>query len=264
MAGNFAIALMLVLKMAICAVIAFAGGYLIISGFAARKISGREALVLAVGLCVLLFVCVALTLRGGAGILILFAAVGGSALLFAVLARLADRRVARGLFDEEMDRYMQALELDPENVAAHSLLADAYRRMGKLEKAVEEYEEAVRLDPSLREERYWLERLRAKLAGEESRDLLCPRCRTPRPDKAAECPDCGRMYSAWEVWRHKLQTMDPTHQAILTAVGVGAVAVALAATALAPGLLKLLGVIVVLLAPVAAFILMGRAGGRAG
>jgi hypothetical protein len=262
MGGDFSVAFLIVLKMAICAAIASAGGYMILSALFARQISGREAFLLTAGLLALSCYCVTLALKGGPGILLLLVVVVGTALAFHALAYAADRRIAKGLVDEEITKYQDALEIDPNNTAAHSLLADTYRRLGLVSRAIEEYEAALRLEPSLQEERYWLERLRTELDRQGRKEMLCPRCRTARPAGAGSCPECGRQYSLWEVWRHRFEVMEPTRHAILTGVGVGAISMIVAILVVAPGATKLLSVIVVLLAPLAAFLFTARARGR--
>ena len=263
MGGAFADAFLLVFQMAICAVIAFAGGYMILSAAFERKISGREAFLLVAGLFVLMFVCVKMMLYGGPGILLLLLVVAGTGVLFRLLARTADRRLTKGMDDEEIGRYERALEIDPDNTAAHALLADAYRHRGELKRAIEEYEAALRLEPSLKQESYWLERLKVEVERQASKELLCPRCRTPRPEGAGTCPECDREYSAWEVWRHSFEMMDQTRQATLTGVGVGAAGLLFAVLVLVPGATKLIGVVVVLLAPAAVYILTARTRGKA-
>jgi len=263
MAGAFADAFLLVFQMAICAAIAFAGGYMILSAVFARQISGREAFLLVAGLFVLMFICVKMMLYGGPGILLLLLVVAGTAAFFRLLARTADRRLTKGMDDEEIGRYEHALEIDPDNTAAHALLGDTYRRRGEPERAIEQYEAALRLEPSLRQESYWLERLKVEVEREGRRELLCPRCRTPRPEGAGACPECDREYSAWEVWRHTFEMMDQTRQAILTGVGVGAAGLLFAVVVLVPGATKLVGIVVVLLAPAAVYILTARARGKA-
>jgi len=262
--GNFFAAFVLVFQMVICAAIGFAGGYMILSALFARKISGREAFLLTMGLFAVLFFSVSMMLRGGPGMLVLLVVVAGTACLFHALARAGDRRIAKGLVDEEIARYKEALEIDPDNTAAHSLLGDTYRRLGQLERAIEAYEAALRLEPSLRAERYWLERLKSELERREEKELLCPRCRTPRPEGAGSCPECGRVYSAWEVWRHAFRTMEPTRQAIVMGVSVGAAGVILAIVVLVPGATKLVSIMVLLLAPAAVFLFTARAGRKGG
>jgi len=261
---DFGAAFSLVLSMAICAAIGFAGGHMILSALFARKITGREAFLLASGLLVLLFLCVSMALRGGPGVILLLLAVAGAALAFRLLALAADRRLTKGIVEEEIAKYQHAMEVDPSNTAAHSLLADTYRRIGQLEPAIEEYQAALSLDSSLRQERYWLERLRREVESGGQKELLCPRCGTPRPQGAGECQECGRMYSAWEVRRHAFGLMPPGRRAAVAGVAVGAMSVLLAIIVLAPGAMKLMGLMVVLLVPAAVFILTARAGGGQG
>ncbi len=246
--GDFAAAMIVVAKLVICALVSFAGGYWILSAWFDRKITGREALLLTAGLFVLQFLAVSLALRGGPGMILLFGAVFGAAVLFRGLARRAERKLGEKLDEEEIARYQQALELEPDNPYAHSLLADTYRRIGRLELAVTEYEVAVRLNPSLREERYWLGRLRKEIERKWSKEMSCPRCGEVRPPRASACPECGRLYSSLETWTHALRTMAPGRKAVLLGVGAGAFAAALAVTAMAPGKLKLSALLILPLA----------------
>jgi len=72
------------------------------------------------------------------------------------------------------------------------------------------------------------------------------------------------MYSAWEVRRHAFGLMPPGRRAAVAGVAVGAMSVLLAIIVLAPGAMKLMGLMVVLLVPAAVFILTARAGGGQG
>ena len=262
--GDFAAAMAVVAKMVICAAISFAGGYWILSAWFDRRIWGREAAALTVGLLVVQFFAVSLVLRGGRGTLVLFGAVFGGALLLRVVSRGAEKRLGERLDEEEIARYRQVLEVEPANPLAHSLLGDTYRRMGRLEMAVAEYEVAVRLDASLREERYWLERLRQELERRERKQMSCPRCRQLRPRRTTLCPECGRQYSTLETWGHALRVMEPGRKTVLLGVGMGGLAAALAVVAMAPGKLKLAAVVILLLAPLAAAIISAHTKRRTG
>jgi len=256
--GDFAVAMTVVMKLAICAIISFIGGYWILSGWFDQRISGREALLLALGLLVFQFFAVSLVMRGGPGILALFGVVFGGGLLFRELTRRAERRLGESLDGEEIARYQRVLEVEPENPIAHSLLADTYRRMGRVEPAVAEYETAVRLNPSLREERYWLERLRRELERRGRKEMSCPRCGEARPRRAAACPECGRLYSTVETWGHALRVMEPSRKAIWLGVGAGAFAAVLGVIAMAPGRMKLAALLTLFLAPLAGMVIRAR------
>ena len=253
--GDYAAAMAVVAKMLICAAISFVGGYWILSAWFDRKLSGREALLLTLGLLALQFFAVSLMLRGGPGIVVLFGIVFGGGLLLWMLASSAERRLDKSLDEEEIARYQRVLEVEPENALAHSLLGDTYRRMGKLEMATAEYEAAVRLNPSLREERHWLKRLRRELERAGRKEISCPRCGEIRPGQAKACPECGRPYSTLETWGHALRVMDSSRKAVLLGVSTGALAAALAVIAMVPGKMKLAAVLIFLLAPFAAAII---------
>jgi tetratricopeptide (TPR) repeat protein len=258
MGGALATAMAMVLKMVVCAAISFVGAYWILSAWFDRRIAGREALVLATGLAVLQFYAVSLALHGGAGILLLLGTVGGAGLLMRRLSRRSAEKISERLDEQEITRYLEVIDREPENAVAHSLLGDTYRRIGRLELAVGEYEEAVRLDPSLREERYWLERLRADLERRSRKEMSCPRCGALRPKRALECPECGRPYSSIETWSHTIRVMEPRRKAMWFGLGVGALIAVAAMLALAPGKMKLAAVIVLVLTPIAMMIVSAR------
>jgi len=257
-------AFILVFTIVICAAIAFAGGIWILSGWFDRRLSGREAVLLALGLFALMFYSVSLALRGGPGILILFAVVFGTALLLRGLARYADRSIAKQLDDADIAKYTEAIETYPENPHAHSLLADVYRRLGEHDLAAQEYEAALRIDPSLKEERYWFERMRSEIGRLASRKMSCPRCGTERRDGELECLECGRLYSSIETWRHAFRVMEPAQKALWLGLALGAAAAATAVVSLAPGATKLASLAVVLLVPVCILVMSARMRRRTG
>jgi tetratricopeptide (TPR) repeat protein len=264
MGGMLADAMVMVLKLVVCAVVSFVGAYWILSAWFDRRIAGREALVLATGLAVLQFYAVSLALHGGAGILLLLGTVGGVGMLMRQLSRRSADRVSDHLDEEEVAKYLAVIDREPGNAVAHSLLGDTYRRIGRLELAVEEYQEAVRLDPSLREERYWLGRLRVDLERRSRREMSCPRCGTLRPGRALDCPECGRPYSSVETWSHAIRVMEPGRKAMWFGLGMGALIAVAAMLAMAPGKMKLAAVIVLLLTPIAMMIVSARMSRNAG
>jgi len=257
--GAFPQAFAIVFLMSVCAVTAFLAGYWILSGWFDRRIRGTEAVLLLCGLLVLMCVTVSMVARGGPGAPVMILAVAGFALLGRALVRRADRRLADAIDREEIAKYEKGLAADPNNVAAHSLLADTYRRLHDHARAIEKYEAALRLDPSLKEERVWLERSRAELERRQRKDLRCPRCGFPRPARAPDCPECGRLYSSVETWAHAFRVMSPMRKAGWVGLGVGASGAAIAVALLAPGVAKLVGLAAVLLAPVMLIIISLRA-----
>lgn len=251
-------------KIVVCALIGFAGGFWILSALFDRRISAREAVVLGLGLFFLMFFSISQMLHGGPGMLILFGGVFGSALLLRSLGRYADHRIAARLNDAEIEKYRQAIENYPDNPHPHSLLADVYRRLGEHELAAKEYQAALELDSSLREERYWLEQMRTEIERSTQKEMSCPRCGTARPGREPVCPECGRLYSTIETWRHALRAMEPRRKALWMGAGLGGLAAVIAVLSWAPGATKLMSVAVFVVAPIFVIVLSARMRRRTG
>jgi tetratricopeptide (TPR) repeat protein len=191
-------AIFMVGKMVICAIIASAGALGILSAWFDRRLLTWEALLLAAGLIVLMFHSVPLAMESGSGILILLVAVAGMALVLRGLSGRVEQRLGKGMDEEDVGRYRAVVEQHPENPHAHSLLADTYRRVGELELAAREYEEALRIDPSLKQERYWLQWLGVQSELRKGKNASCARCQAVRPARTPTCPTCGHSESALE------------------------------------------------------------------
>jgi len=198
--GMVGTAAILLMKVALVSFLAGGGAYWILSAWMNRALSATEAVMLMIGLILVTFFLVSYALSQGFGavfamLLLIAAAVVG----MSHYSRVADRKLSQRFDDEDIATYREALELDPTNAAAHSLLADLYRRREQYELALQEYEEAVRIAPTLQEERYWVGRLKDKLSGierggkipGEEMDTPCPVCRAIVPAYAERCQECG-------------------------------------------------------------------------
>jgi tetratricopeptide (TPR) repeat protein len=260
----FGEAFLLAFKMVICCVISFAGAYWILAAWFDRRVSGREAILLLLGLVALMFFAISLVFKGGPGILVLAAVVFGGAALLRLLSRHAEGKLVARLNEDEIAKYQQAIEDYPENPYAHSLLADVYRRLGRRELAMAEYEAALNIDPSLRQERYWLERMRTELEQAATKEMTCPRCGTPRRGREIACAECGRPYSSLETWSHAFKLMEPSRKALWLGAGLGAVIAAAATAVLAPGVIKAASLAMLLLAPLAVIVMSRRIRQRTG
>lgn len=188
----------------------------------------------------------------------------GGAGALRLLAAWSDRRLAARLNEDELAKYRQAIEDHPDNPYPHSLLADVYRGLGRDESAAAEYEAALAIDPSLREERYWLGRMRTELDRAAEKGMVCPRCGAPRRDRQAACLDCGRPYSTMETWFHAFHGMDTRGKAMWLGFGLGALIVAGATAALAPGAMKAAAVVAAGLFPLAVMAMSWRMRRRTG
>ncbi|MFB3879953.1 MAG: tetratricopeptide repeat protein [Armatimonadota bacterium] len=238
-------------KMVACALIAFAGCYWILANWFDQRLSGRETLLLMLGLLSLTSYAVSLLFSSGPGVAVIAAVVFGGAGALRVLAAWSDRRLADHLDEDEVAKYKQAVEDYPDNPYPHSLLADVYRRLGQREDAIAEYEAALALDPSLREERYWLGRIQTELDREAGKVMACPRCGALRRGKEAACAECGRPYSTVETWSHRFRRMEARGKAVWLGGALGALIVLGATAALAPRAMKAAAVVAAVLLPLA-------------
>jgi len=200
--GMLAEAFLVIIRAAICAFLAFGGAYWIITSWIDKRLQAWEAVGLLAVLLVVLFVVVGYVVQNGfvavALLVVVTAALVGAVSLY---AKAADRRRHQQFDAEDIGKYLEAIDLDPKNVAAHSLLANVYRRQGRLEEALAEYEEAVRLSPDLSQERYWIDRLKVLIERKEQgqdlyvqealRDSPCPVCGAIISGAETACPECG-------------------------------------------------------------------------
>jgi Tetratricopeptide repeat len=183
----------LLVRVVLCAAIAGGGGYWVIASWMNRRLSATEAVTLLAGLVVLVSFGVRLATRASTGAFaLLMALVAASVWGLYSYSNYVNRRTHQSFDEEDIAAYQAALELDPRNVAAHSLLAKTYRRQGRLELALEEYQAALRLDPSLQEERYWAARLKQQLEAAAGREARCPHCGATGPPVDGLCQGCGQ------------------------------------------------------------------------
>jgi len=226
----------MVLMMSVCILLSFGGVHWVLSSWFARRIHGWEAFLLLAAIVGAMYFAIVLVMSGNPmGMAIPLVALGAG-LVGRALFEWSDRRQRDSFDDEDIARYQAAIQMDPKNVAAHSLLADTWRRMGRLEEAIKEYQGALDLDASLKEEKYWLEQCRLQLERRgRPAEVTCPRCGIPRTAGETVCPQCGRCHSMWETWAHAFRGMAPAHRAVWSVVGAAAVTLVLAIGALVPG-----------------------------
>ncbi len=196
-------AALILFRAAVCAFLAFGAGYWIITSWIDKRLSAVEAGGLLAALLVVMSLLVMYAVQSS--LVMVFIVIALSVALVLALrgyAASADRRLNRRFDEEDIAKYLAALELDPNNVAAHSLLADVYRRQNRWEEALAEYEAAVKLSPELQKERYWIDRLKA-MADRKSqglaiyekvkvREFVCPDCGAIIGPDEADCPECGK------------------------------------------------------------------------
>ncbi len=114
--------------------------------------------------------------------------------LLVALTPLLRRRVEKAENDRyytgQIEQCIEAIKLDPRNLAARSRAAEALYRLGRMDEAIEQYSEVVRLAPRSIEETHRLKQLIRE--RDERRDpmVICPICRHSNPGSRLHCANC--------------------------------------------------------------------------
>lgn len=61
-----------------------------------------------------------------------------------------------GKLREAVNEYKEAIKLDPDNAIAHKSLGSIYYRLTMLDESIQEFELAVKINPNFHIARYWL------------------------------------------------------------------------------------------------------------
>lgn len=158
-----------------------------------------------------------------------------------------ERRETRKFYDERIEQYRQVIGADPLNLAARARLADALYKEGRLDEAIEELTEAVRLAPNSRVEASRLRQLIQE--REERRDppVTCPGCGHRNPKNKVYCMNCEADLRAISAFRARLADRGWKQLVRSSAVAVGVLMAVLMLGMLLPGLLRVVVVLVALL-----------------
>jgi tetratricopeptide (TPR) repeat protein len=190
---DFGGALITVLGWAIVALVCGGAAYWLVSAAFEKELAAWEALIGIIG--IIAFAGVAIKLSKTIWFLPFLGIIGVAAALITFLPPLLSDKKRREMWIKDLAKYRHALDFDPKNVAAYSFLGDTYTKLGDYDQAVENYRKALELDPTLVEEKQKLAfamQDKAKTAGNA---MFCPRCQTARSAKSDTCPACDRVFS---------------------------------------------------------------------
>jgi len=129
------------------------------------------------------------------------AALVGGTIGFPLLGSHSEKRAAKGLLNEDIEKFQRAIAFDPRNVSAHRFLGDAYMKEGRYEDAILEYQAAIRLSP--KGEELARSKLRSAYEAHEMRSqplkkrregiIICDNCKAESPSSTKYCPACGEV-----------------------------------------------------------------------
>ena len=114
-------------------------------------------------------------------------------------AHLTEQKLVNKLDDDmlakDVVRYQETIARDPKNAAAYYFLAETYRRQGRWEEAVEQYEKSLEVDPKQPQVQHKLHDLLEDQMLKETDQIRCPRCLTITSQETKVCPQCGYAFS---------------------------------------------------------------------
>lgn len=107
-----------------------------------------------------------------------------------ILPRWRERRADHCFHDERIEQYKNAITSDPLNMAARSRLAEELYTLGRLDEAIAEQTELVRMCPSSPEEVRRLEQFIQERQEKVTPPISCPSCGHKNPPERTRCGEC--------------------------------------------------------------------------
>ena len=107
-----------------------------------------------------------------------------------ILGRLLSKHEDRRFNDSRIEEYRNAIISDPRNMAARSRLAKSLHQKGRLDEAIQELSEYVRLAPQDQAEVYQLKQLMSEREERKSPPITCPSCGHKNPPDRTHCESC--------------------------------------------------------------------------
>lgn len=136
--------------------------------------------------------------------LILAVLVAGAFIFLPHLGQYLNKRETTNYYNEHIERYREAINRDPKNLAARSFLVDSLSKEGRLDEAIDEQTELMRLSPNDTEGAHRLKVLiedrEEKIAG----IIVCPHCGFRNHGGRKVCQNCENQLSFSDDLRKRL------------------------------------------------------------
>lgn len=135
----------------------------------------------------------------------------------------ADKVDTKTFYDDRMNQYREAIQKDPRNLAARERLAETFYKLGRLDEAIAEYTELVRIAPNASQEAYKLRLLIEEKAQHQSPPVTCPNCGHANPSQRRTCEQCESSLSVSTELVRWLLAGGLRQVVISTSIGVAAI-----------------------------------------
>jgi tetratricopeptide (TPR) repeat protein len=177
---------------AVCIIFAFPA-WKILGLWLEQEISAAE-FIIAMGVLVVFMLGIVRTWGEPEGILLwLLMILLGVAI--ALGTRASSKRRVKQFFNADVAAAERALAKDPDNAAAHMRLGTLYERNNDPGRAIEHYEQVVRLVPSDSEGKLCLATAIEKHRRAALQTVVCWKCGLENAETASHCVDCGELVS---------------------------------------------------------------------
>lgn len=112
----------------------------------------------------------------------------------------ADRHQIRRMDDENIRRYREAIDGDPLNLAARNKLVEVLHKEGRLDEAISELAEIMRISPQSYQEEYLMKRYIQEREAIRYPPIACPSCGYMNPLGRTHCESCeGNLHASEEI-----------------------------------------------------------------
>jgi len=162
------------------------------------------------------------------------------------------KKLDDGMLADDLIRYQEAIARDPKNAAAYFFLAETYRKQGRWEAAIEQYEKSLEVDPNQKRVEQRLREVSEEKMLRETGQVRCPRCLTISPKETKVCPQCGYAFSVLEDLRAWVRGGDLRPVIKTTAIIMAGVMAFVIFARIIRGIAPFAGMILILLALFAA------------
>jgi tetratricopeptide (TPR) repeat protein len=107
-----------------------------------------------------------------------------------LLPTLQGRRILRTMYDEQIQQFRNAIEIDPQNLAARARLAEAFYKIGNLDEAITQMSEVVTRSPASVAEAHRLRQFIRDRDERKAPPVKCPSCGQSNPPGRTRCYNC--------------------------------------------------------------------------
>lgn len=152
-------------------------------------------------------------------------------LLLVALTPLLGRRVEKAenarFYTERIEQCIEAIRTDPRNLAARTRAAEALYKLDRIDEAIEQYSEVVRLAPRSIEENHRLRQLIRERDERRDPPIACPACGHSNPGSRLHCVNCEASLAPADRLRSALESASLKQFVRMCSIAIGCITLVL-------------------------------------